>query len=801
MRFAKTGLPTFDWRKDLPPLLLFLVMPLLCFPELFFKDYTLFQADLTWKDFPLRVYAAEVWLSGHVPLWNPYVLSGFPMLAEALAGVLYPLIFIFALPIPAYRAFTLFITIHFTLAAAFTYFLVRVQGLGRSAATLAGLSFGFGGFLMAQIINLNIMVGAAWLPLVLAAFILALRTQRPLIAVLGGVPLALQILGAQPQIVFYTIILLLAYGLFKSVEVITHPSRPSSPLREIARIWGFLGLMLGVGLLLGAPQWLPTWELQRLSVRSAGLAYEKMIDYSLPPVQWLTLALPSMFGNNVVSSYRGASANFEETYVYAGILPLILAFLSWRARPRSEVIFLWVVLVVAAILSMGGYTSLYWPVQYLPGFTLFRVPARWLMLVNFSLASLAAWGMDAFVRRPGSRRLRIGLLILWVGVAVLILLIWLLRDPLAQGLQNLPLEKDMRNALSLGLQRGLFEVGTFKDLMFLNQMAWWLMPSIALVTRLGLSAALLIAYSARRLSRQSFIVGAVVLTAVDMALAGGSAVNQVTEASYWGNLSAGARYVMEAQKQNAGRLFAIVDGNENMVPGLGQYLPSIYHVYAASGHKSPLQLRRYSTITDLDNEFLSLSLTGTRYLLTQEFFEVAPHVPIRLVHRGDDNWYVYENLEALPRVFVVHQAVAAASGEEALNILQSEGFDPHTTVVLETDTPGPSLATTPEPDNEDVIITRDDPAFVQIEANLTGDGYLILADNDYPGWQVYVDGQSETITPANYFARAVYLEAGEHVVQFIYEPISFRLGLVLAAVGVVTIIGAVWSTYGYRRSP
>ena len=162
---------------------------------------------------------------------------------------------------------------------------------------------------------------------------------------------------------------------------------------------------------------------------------------------------------------------------------------------------------------------------------------------------------------------------------------------------------------------------------------------------------------------------------------------------------------------------------------------------------------------------------------------------------------MYENLNALPRAFVVHQAVATASGEEALNILQSEGFDPHTTVVLETDTPGPSLATTPELDNEEVVITRDDPAFVEIEANLTSDGYLILADNDYPGWQVYVDGQPETITPANYFARAVYLEAREHLIQFVYQPISFRLGLVLAVIGVVVIIGAVWSTYAYRRSP
>lgn len=305
----------FEWRKDLPPLLLFLFLPILAFPELFFLEKTLFRGDLTWIHYPLRIFAAEEWLAGRIPLWNPYVLSGNPLLAEAQIGVLQPLNTLFLLPIPPYRTLTLFVTLHYTLAALFTYLLVRLLGLGRAGATLGGLSFGFGGFLMAQVTNLNIMTGAAWLPLVFAAFVWALQTRRPAVALLGGIPLALHIYAAHPQIPFYTTLLLVIYALFESARILFSSSFAASRWVEVARVWFLLFLMFGCGLLLGAPQIWPTWELQRYSVRSAGVSFDQIVYFSMPPVQWIALMLPNVFGTKV-SGYHGLAGNYEEINVY-----------------------------------------------------------------------------------------------------------------------------------------------------------------------------------------------------------------------------------------------------------------------------------------------------------------------------------------------------------------------------------------------------------------------------------------------------------------------------------------------------
>jgi uncharacterized membrane protein YfhO len=64
---------------------------------------------------------------------------------------------------------------------------------------------------------------------------------------------------------------------------------------------------------------------------------------------------------------------------------------------------------------------------------------------------------------------------------------------------------------------------------------------------------------------------------------------------------------------------------------------------------------------------------------------------------------------------------------------------------------------------------------------------LVLADSYYPGWKAFVDGREEVIRRANLFFRAVQLPAGNHIVEFRYEPRSFTFGLVISAATLVAL--------------
>ena len=60
------------------------------------------------------------------------------------------------------------------------------------------------------------------------------------------------------------------------------------------------------------------------------------------------------------------------------------------------------------------------------------------------------------------------------------------------------------------------------------------------------------------------------------------------------------------------------------------------------------------------------------------------------------------------------------------------------------------------------------------------DGYLVLNDVLYPGWQAEVDGRPVPIRAANASFRAVRVPAGDHEVVFTYRPASVTVGALIS---------------------
>jgi uncharacterized membrane protein YfhO len=61
----------------------------------------------------------------------------------------------------------------------------------------------------------------------------------------------------------------------------------------------------------------------------------------------------------------------------------------------------------------------------------------------------------------------------------------------------------------------------------------------------------------------------------------------------------------------------------------------------------------------------------------------------------------------------------------------------------------------------------------------------VLADSYYPGWEARVDGRTRPLLVADYVLRAVALERGEHEVEFVFRPRSFRWGAVLSSLALL----------------
>jgi hypothetical protein len=159
-----------------------------------------------------------------------------------------------------------------------------------------------------------------------------------------------------------------------------------------------------------------------------------------------------------------------------------------------------------------------------------------------------------------------------------------------------------------------------------------------------------------------------------------------------------------------------------------------------------------------------------------------------LVYRSEDV-AVYQNHDALPRVFLVHGARAAPDDEEALRILREPDFDPRVEVLLASE----QIITGQPPatggDRAELLTYDTGRVVVRVEA--AADGYLVLTDAWYPGWRVSVNGQESPLLRADVIFRAVHLPAGEHVVEFTYAPQSFRTG-VWVTVAALLLLSGLW---------
>ncbi len=65
------------------------------------------------------------------------------------------------------------------------------------------------------------------------------------------------------------------------------------------------------------------------------------------------------------------------------------------------------------------------------------------------------------------------------------------------------------------------------------------------------------------------------------------------------------------------------------------------------------------------------------------------------------------------------------------------------------------------------------------------DSLLVLSKTYYPGWKAFVDGKKTKIYRADYTFRAIPLNAGTHRVEFVYDPLSFKLGAAVTLLGII----------------
>jgi hypothetical protein len=722
------------------------------------------HSDLLGQHLPGKHFLVRSWQeTGELPLWCPYSFAGMPFIHDPQIAAFYPVHWALLL-VPLDRlgaAMSWLIVGHVIVAGWCMYAYARGQELNRFPAVVAAAGYMFAGKTLLHLLGGGhyILVGLAWLPLVLLWLEQAIRQGSLLRATAAGAAYALIVLGTHPQWTMYA-------GLFIALwtlePVLTARGQDGKHPASLGGWLGYGAWVLLVAVALSAVQLLPSLEASTLATRAfRGAPPNPVLGEAIRT--WGGLIGPSMIVPN------------WESRTGLGVLWVTVAALApaWGSR---RVQFHAAVAVLLLLHVLSGGVLLRW----LPGFSFVRIPARAAVLLALPVALLAANTLQAWFGSQGpeagvKRRGRV-LLLGTVAVALLSAGIeWLLSSRPA-------------------IQPPLYWWG----LLLTGPAAFWLLgrgPHAApRLWSLAWSALLLA-------DLWTLGLPLVAVRRQEEILAPSPCVSYL------------ARHPADS-----GRVLDRDAGDRNGDSPLGFTLPFLLGVETVRGY-NPLDVHRYKEyvqfIKDDDPPVLALEgianfpvrnralldLLGVHYVLQP--VSSLPEIDNVTVVDTDDSpraycflnggtrqfpaYAVWENTQAMPRAFVVPSAAPLPARSEVLAALKSTDF--RRTVLLEGALPT-SGTLTGRGTFRPATIRDYRPNRVTIDVESDAPAYLVLADIWYPGWRCSIDGNPVPVYRANYVFRAVPVPAGRREVCFTFEPNSYLWGkrISLGSVAVLAIL-------------
>lgn len=705
---------------------------------------------------PFRQIASRALHAGHFPLWDPLDYCGAPFLAANQTALLSPLKWLeLVWTSPRALAFRELLKALIAGIGAYLFFRRALQ-VNEIAARFGAWSFPLCGFLVLWTNHPHSAV-AIWLPWLLLFTEESLQTPRGFAPIGLAVVVALVLQSGHSGVGAH---LLIGSGLYALGRIASIPSLLRGPPLALLGGWG-------VGALLSAAQTLPTLEYLRTSARIADRLHGVV---ETAPAGWhslVQLVLPYAYGATSEGLVLLAPAVRQESAAtgYAGLLiALVLAPLGiarcWKRK------FAWPLLLLALI-GIAQITSFPLLSQLLQLGPLAALRNhRLVLLTGFSILSLGVLGLDALLDGEHPPR--------WLRSTAALLLLALAGWSAARAL-HWPV--DYVELLARAGQPGappveLLHVEAAGPLL---ARLWWIGGALAFVGALSLFA----------IERRPAILllGGLALGELTWMAAG---VNpQRSKQLYYPPIPA----VQALQRMPWGRAVCMGCMPANLlalqqIPDLRGYdgadpqrMVELLKLFEAPGAPFSDYARVEWFLPELPSPLADL--LGLRYLI----FRGTPPATVHPIAQSDD-YYVLENRAALPRAFVPPSWQVTPDAKARLALLGSRSFDPRSVALLEK---SPALAgSTPAEGRAEVLEDSGDELTVAVEMKTPG--LLVLADSWDAGWRASWNGADVEVLRADHALRAVALPAGQGQLVFRYQPVSFMLGVQLAAAAAILLL-------------
>ena len=768
------------------PILGFVAAIVFFFPDVFFQGKILMNSDMHLCHFSWAYYFKSTMSKGFFALWNTGSFCGGPFGSGVLSNLSLLNFFIWLIP-DTPLAWNVYIMLSLFSAAVFSYLYVREVGYSRPAAFITGLIYTFT-HASAHYTEDNL---GAFLPLSLWCVERYFKTQKARYVFFAFLSLVIPAVSVLPQFSFYLCTFFMIYVWVRS------------------RTWAGAGI---VALVVGTISFYLIRLLEFLANSVRGQLWFVTV---LLPTYLVCFIFPFFFE----STFRPETNFFFQKifseitqswlhtnnlqYIfppYVSVLGIILVAWGWRQKGISRIfrgtalfiLFYWVANPIIAPIF-----------KHIP--ILAKLPriSRLGTLLTFSLAILAGIGFDRLLKRPFMLKPAVfffaGFVSILGGFLLMLRFGVQLGSSWIRALCEGYIQKHMLSNPNYTSGEGFYLKRVDDFFMFINQ--WTNLADLSFclpVLFIILSLLLLRLWQKKVLSRNLFVLGACFLIIVDLAIFSQLKI-------FFEPTVQEVRFETQGIKflQSDKGVFRIIQILDDAVPGkprerliLMPNLSILYGLESAEGY-DPLFIGRYQTFFrnfqsdyDKDNAIILAGPEGNfsyevadflnvKYFITSKEKTLREKLPFVM---EDEKIKIYKNPTYLPRAYIVHKVKVIRNAAEILSFLKSDQMDFRRNVVLEEE-PQPFVKMTDGKSNiiDEVILNNYEPNKIELTVKAAKNGFLILSNNHYPGWEALLNGKPVKIYRANYTFQSIQIPQGVHEVNFLFRPKSALIGVFLSS--------------------
>jgi len=663
--------------------------------------------DVISQIYPWKKLTIDTWKMGQMPLWNPYSFSGTPLAGNYQSAVFSPFNLLFFI-LPFIDAWSILILLQPLLAGIFMYIFVRSLERSRAASLISAIAFMFCGFMVCWMAYGTLGYAALFLPLIFWG----IHTKKRKAVAIG---VGLSLLSGHFQVSMYVAGGALAYVVWK-------------------KQWKYL-IYIVAGFIIAAPQILLGIKSFLESTRSAGVLKGEVI-----PWQYLmTMLAPDFYGNPVTrNDWFG---HYAEWAGFIGVVPFVFSLIAMFGKKSKEVWFFILLAVLTLLFALPTPLNSLLYILKIPVLS-GSAASRIILLTSFSLATLAAFGLDVVWKNNK----KIIYFIFALGIIWFILLV----------IKPFPVDK-------LLIAKRNFVI-----------------PTVLFIVAIAVSM-----FKKYRLA----VVILILLTAFDM----------LRFATKWMPFEE-RQYVYPSVKSLT--YLQTYAGRDRVFGNIGGEVGNMYNIPLIEGYDAVYAARygeflnavsvgyvypagRSVSLFDKNGLYKTeaLQLLGIKYIYHRFSdgrkvwtFPYWEYPSMRQVY-SDEIYEIFEYPDTFPRAFLASSYVIGGVTE-----LFTKDLNRRETLVLEEK---PDIE--PKTGTGSATIASYTPNRIAIETASEVPKLLFLSDPFDTGWEATVDGKKSQIYRADYDFRAVAVPAGSHHVEFRYHPLEFRWGIILSIIGLLAL--------------